>query len=92
MPQKDLQLLLRLIEGFAAAADKLGPLLKQGQAFLQRGVTFLQSGDNFLQTADILFKCLDALEEYNNNIQQTADEGTNDNETLIKQLNDILNE
>lgn len=40
---------------------------------------------------DVLFKCLDALEEYNNNIQQTADEGTNDNEPLIKQLNDILN-
>ena len=40
---------------------------------------------------DVLFKCLDALEEYNNNIQQTADEGTNDNEVLIKQLNDILN-
>ncbi len=40
---------------------------------------------------DVLFKCLDALEEYNNNIQQTADEGTNENEVLIKQLNDILN-
>ena len=40
---------------------------------------------------DVLFKCLDALEEYNNNIQQTADEGTNDNEVLIRQLNDILN-
>ncbi len=40
---------------------------------------------------DVLFKCLDALEEYNNNIQQTADEGTNDNADLIKQLNDILN-
>ena len=39
---------------------------------------------------DILFQCLDALEEYNNNIQQTADEGTNDNEPLIKQLNEIL--
>ena len=40
---------------------------------------------------DVLFNCLDALEEYNNNIQETADEGTNDNEPLIKQLNDILN-
>ncbi|MBQ2802953.1 MAG: chemotaxis protein CheA [Lachnospiraceae bacterium] len=40
---------------------------------------------------DVLFHCLDALEEYNNNIQETADEGTNDNEPLIKQLNDILN-
>lgn len=40
---------------------------------------------------DILFKCLDALEEYTENIQSSADEGTNDNEPLIKQLNDILN-
>lgn len=40
---------------------------------------------------DVLFKCLDALEEYNNNIQQSADEGTNDNEILIKQLNEMLN-
>ncbi len=39
---------------------------------------------------DVLFQCLDALEEYNNNIQETADEGTNDNEPLIKQLNIIL--
>ena len=40
---------------------------------------------------DVLFQCLDALEEYNNNIQSTADEGTNDNDHLIKQLNEILN-
>lgn len=40
---------------------------------------------------DVLFQCLDALEEYTDNIQTTADEGTNDNEGLIKQLNDILN-
>ena len=39
---------------------------------------------------DVLFQCLDALEEYTNNIQQTADEGTNENEPLIKMLNDIL--
>lgn len=39
---------------------------------------------------DILFQCLDALEEYTNNIQGGADEGTNENEPLIKQLNDIL--
>ncbi|MCM1100924.1 MAG: chemotaxis protein CheA [Clostridium sp.] len=39
---------------------------------------------------DVLFQCLDALEEYTNNIQATADEGTNENEPLIKQLNDIL--
>lgn len=40
---------------------------------------------------DILFQCLDALEEYNTNIRESADEGTNDNEPLIKQLNQILN-
>lgn len=39
---------------------------------------------------DVLFQCLDALEEYTNNIQETADEGTNDNEPLIKMLGDIL--
>lgn len=41
---------------------------------------------------DVLFQCLDALEEYNTCIRETSDEGTNDNEPLIKQLNDILNE
>lgn len=40
---------------------------------------------------DILFQCLDALEEYLSTIQETADEGTNDNEPLIKALNEILN-
>ena len=39
---------------------------------------------------DVLFKCLDALEEYLDNIQQTTDEGTNDNGDLIKILNDIF--
>ena len=39
---------------------------------------------------DILFQCLDALEEYTTNIQENADEGTNDNEALIKLLNDCL--
>lgn len=39
---------------------------------------------------DILFRCLDALEEYTDNIQTTADEGTNDCEGLIQQLNQIL--
>ena len=39
---------------------------------------------------DILFQCLDALEEYLAAIQENADEGTNDNEPLIKALNDIL--
>lgn len=40
---------------------------------------------------DVLFQSLDALEEYLEIIQETADEGTNDNEAIIKQLNDILN-
>ncbi|MCM1057589.1 MAG: chemotaxis protein CheA [Firmicutes bacterium] len=40
---------------------------------------------------DVLFQCLDALEEYTDNIQNNADEGINDNEGLIRQLNDILN-
>ncbi len=40
---------------------------------------------------DILFQCLDALEEYTTSIQESADEGTNDNEPLIKELNAILN-
>lgn len=39
---------------------------------------------------DILFQCLDALEEYTTNIQETSDEGTNDNEALTKLLNDCL--
>lgn len=39
---------------------------------------------------DILFQCLDALEEYLASIQETADEGTNDNEHLIRELNAIL--
>ncbi len=43
------------------------------------------------EMVDVLFQCLDALEEYTDNIQQTADEGTNDNEPLIKMLNDIMN-
>ncbi|MCH5262996.1 MAG: chemotaxis protein CheA [Lachnospiraceae bacterium] len=39
---------------------------------------------------DVLFQCLDALEEYTTNIRENSDEGTNENEPLIKQLNDIL--
>lgn len=39
---------------------------------------------------DVLFQCLDALEEYLANIKESADEGTNDNEDLIRQLNAIL--
>lgn len=40
---------------------------------------------------DILFQCLDALEEYTTNIRESGDEGTNENEPLIKMLGDILN-
>lgn len=40
---------------------------------------------------DILFQCLDALDEYVGNIKESADEGTNDNEPLIRQLNAVLN-
>ena len=40
---------------------------------------------------DVLFQCLDALEGYLASIQESSDEGTNDNEHLIKALNDILN-
>ncbi len=39
---------------------------------------------------DTIFQCLDALEEYLDNIQSSADEGTNDNENIIKALNDFL--
>lgn len=39
---------------------------------------------------DVLFRCLDALEEYVSIIQETSDEGDNDNEPIIKELNDIL--
>lgn len=40
---------------------------------------------------DVLFQCLDALEGYLEAIQETANEGTNDNEPIITQLNAILN-
>ena len=40
---------------------------------------------------DILFQCLDALENYLDAIQTSADEGTNDNEPLIRKLNEIMN-
>ena len=39
---------------------------------------------------DCLFQCLDALDEYLGNIQESGDEGTNDNELLIKDLNAML--
>ncbi len=40
---------------------------------------------------DVLFQCLDAIQEYTDNVKNTGDEGTNDNEPIIRQLNDILN-
>ncbi|MBO4890627.1 MAG: chemotaxis protein CheA [Lachnospiraceae bacterium] len=40
---------------------------------------------------DILFQALDALEEYRENISENQDEGTNDNEPIIKELQAILN-
>ncbi len=40
---------------------------------------------------DILFQCLDALEGYLDVIVNTQDEGTNDNQPIINELNDILN-
>ena len=39
---------------------------------------------------DIVFKCLDALENYLANIQDSADEGTEDNEDIINMLNAVL--
>ena len=39
---------------------------------------------------DLLFKCLDALEGYLDNIKSTSDEGTEDNEVIIKELNDFI--
>lgn len=40
---------------------------------------------------DTLFQCLDALENYLDSIQTSADEGTNDNAHLIAKLNEIMN-
>ncbi|MDF2589400.1 MAG: CheA signal transduction histidine kinase [Anaerocolumna sp.] len=40
---------------------------------------------------DVLFKGLDALEAYLSNILESADEGTEDYEEIINQLNTILN-
>lgn len=41
---------------------------------------------------DVLFKGLDALEQYLDVIINSGDEGTEDNEDIVKALNDILNE
>lgn len=39
---------------------------------------------------DVMFDCLDAISEYLENIKATSDEGTNDNEAIINELNAIL--
>ena len=39
---------------------------------------------------DLLFKCLDALDQYLENIKSASDEGTDDNEIIIKELNDFI--
>ena len=39
---------------------------------------------------DLLFKCLDAIDGYLENIKETSDEGTEDNEVIIKELNDFI--
>jgi two-component system chemotaxis sensor kinase CheA len=39
---------------------------------------------------DLLFECLDAIEGYLNNIKASSDEGTEDNELIIKELNDFI--
>lgn len=39
---------------------------------------------------DLLFKCLDAIDGYLENIKATSDEGTEDNEIIIKELNDFI--
>lgn len=40
---------------------------------------------------DTLFQCLDALEAYLDNVVNDQDEGTDDNEPIVKLLNDFLN-
>ena len=39
---------------------------------------------------DLLFKCLDAIEGYLDNVKASSDEGTEDNELIIKELNDFI--
>ncbi len=42
------------------------------------------------QMIDLLFKCLDAIEGYLDNIKASSDEGEEDNEVIIKELNNFL--
>ena len=39
---------------------------------------------------DVLFQCLDAIDAYLENVKESSDEGTEDNEAIIQELNDIL--
>ena len=39
---------------------------------------------------DLLFKCLDAIEAYLTSVKESSDEGTEDNELIIKELNDFI--
>lgn len=39
---------------------------------------------------DLLFKCLDAIEGYLNNVKASSNEGTEENEIIIKELNDFI--
>lgn len=39
---------------------------------------------------DLLFECLDALDKYLETIKETSNEGTEDNEAIIKELNDFI--
>lgn len=42
------------------------------------------------ELVDVLFQCLDALEAYLDNIVQSQDEGTEENEPIINRLNNFL--
>ena len=41
---------------------------------------------------DLLFKCLDAIDSYLTNVKTTSDEGTEENELIIKALNDFIDQ
>lgn len=41
------------------------------------------------ELVDVLFQCLDALDEYLENVKSTSQEGTDDNEPILKKLNAI---
>ncbi|MEG1292400.1 MAG: chemotaxis protein CheA, partial [Lachnospiraceae bacterium] len=41
---------------------------------------------------DVLFQCLDAIDTYLESVKESSDEGTEDNEAIIQELNNILEE